>query len=126
MPDTLTDAKIRQAKPAAKPGKIFDGRGLFLLITPTVGSGGALSTFGGKAKSISLGVYPDVACERRGSGARRRASFWPRALILVKNGRPQRRSKLGPNGASATPFKRWRRSGLRSSLPLGQLAMPTQ
>jgi hypothetical protein len=33
--DRLSDAKVRSAKPAAKPYKLFDGGGLFLLIHPT-------------------------------------------------------------------------------------------
>ena len=30
----LTDLAVRRAKPAAKPRKIFDGNGLFLVINP--------------------------------------------------------------------------------------------
>jgi len=33
----LTDTAIRNAKPGEKPAKIFDERGLFLLVTPTGG-----------------------------------------------------------------------------------------
>ena len=33
----LTDAKARTIKPAEKPQKLFDGGGLFLLVTPTGG-----------------------------------------------------------------------------------------
>ncbi len=34
---TLTDTSMRNAKPGAKPIKLFDERGLFLLVTPTGG-----------------------------------------------------------------------------------------
>jgi len=34
---TLTDTAIRQAKPADKARKLFDGRGLYLLILATGG-----------------------------------------------------------------------------------------
>ena len=58
----LTDAAIRKAKPTHKQRKLFDGRGLFLLVTPT---GGKLFRFkyrfGGKEKLLALGAYPDVA-----------------------------------------------------------------
>lgn len=49
-------------KPTEKPLKLFDGGGLFLLVTPT---GGKLWNFKyrfeGKEKKLSLGVYPDVS-----------------------------------------------------------------
>jgi len=38
----LTDTKVRTFKPAKKPQKLFDGGGLFLLVTP---SGGKLWNF---------------------------------------------------------------------------------
>ena len=57
----LTDTAIRNAKPGAKPAKIFDERGLFLLVTPTGGKWWRLKyRFDDKEKLLSLGVYPDV------------------------------------------------------------------
>lgn len=57
----LSDTKIRNSKPAAKPRKLFDGGGLFLNLTP---AGGRLwrfkYRFDGKEKLLSLGIYPDV------------------------------------------------------------------
>ena len=58
---SLTDTAIRQAKPQAKPIKMFDDRGLFLLLSPT---GSRCWRFKyrieGREKSLSLGIYPDV------------------------------------------------------------------
>jgi integrase len=58
----LTDTKIRTAKPAEKPQKLFDGGGLFLLVTPT---GGKLwrfkYRFGGNEKLLSMGTYPGTS-----------------------------------------------------------------
>jgi len=58
----LTDTKIRNTKPREKDAKLFDGGGLFLLITP---SGGRLwhfkYRFGGKEKKLSFGAYPEVS-----------------------------------------------------------------
>jgi hypothetical protein len=58
----LTDTKIRTAKPTEKPQKLFDGGGLFLLITPT---GGKLwrfkYRFGGNEKLLSMGTYPGTS-----------------------------------------------------------------
>jgi Arm DNA-binding domain len=60
-PMPLTDAKLKNAKPADKPYKLTDGGGLFILIQPT---GGKLwrykYRFAGKEKRLALGVCPDV------------------------------------------------------------------
>jgi integrase len=65
----LTDAAIRNAKPAEKPRKLFDGGGLFLEIAP---SGGKLwrfkYRFAGKAKLLALGQWPETSL----SAARRK------------------------------------------------------
>ena len=58
---SLTDTAIRNAKPGAKPAKLFDERGLFLLVTPAGGKWWRLRyKFAGKEKLLSLGIYPDV------------------------------------------------------------------
>lgn len=70
MAALLSDTAIRNAKPTAKPRKLADGRGLYLLITP---AGGRLwrfkYRFEGKEKLLALGTYPEVplklARERR-------------------------------------------------------------
>ena len=57
----LTDTAIRNAKPSAKPAKLFDERGLFLIVTPTGGKWWRFRyKFDDKEKLLSLGVYPDV------------------------------------------------------------------
>lgn len=58
---TLTDTKIRNAKPGVKPTRLFDERGLYLEVSPAGGKWWRLKyRFGGKEKRLSLGVYPDV------------------------------------------------------------------
>ncbi len=62
MVTSLSDAKARNAKPAAKPYKIADGNGLFLLVTPSGGKYWRLKYFfAGKEKLLALGVYPDIS-----------------------------------------------------------------
>ena len=62
MPTSLSDAKVRNAKPKDKSYKISDGDGLFLLIMPNGSKYWRLKYFfGGKEKLLALGVYPDVA-----------------------------------------------------------------
>lgn len=54
----LTAPKIRQAKPAAKPYKLFDGGGLFLLVQPGGSKLWRLKyRFGGKEKLLAVGSY---------------------------------------------------------------------
>ncbi|KVF66947.1 integrase [Burkholderia cepacia] len=58
----LTDTAIKNAKPADKPVRLFDGGGLYLEVAPSGGKWWRLKyRFGGKEKRISLGVYPDVS-----------------------------------------------------------------
>ena len=58
----ITQVQIVNAKPRAKPYRLFDGRGLYVEISP---SGGRWWRFkyriNGKEKRLSLGVYPDVS-----------------------------------------------------------------
>lgn len=62
----LTDTAIRNAKPGAKPAKLFDERGLFLLVTPAGGKWWRFRyKFDGKEKLLSLGIYPDVPLASR-------------------------------------------------------------
>ncbi|WP_454742187.1 tyrosine-type recombinase/integrase [Cupriavidus necator] len=68
-----TDVAIKNAIKATKgsdrPLKLFDGGGLFLLITPAGGSYWRLKyRMAGKEKLLALGVYPDVSL----SGARKK------------------------------------------------------
>jgi hypothetical protein len=58
----LTDAATKNAKPADKPRKLADEKGLYLLIAPTGGKLWRLKYhFDGKEKLLSLGAYPDVS-----------------------------------------------------------------
>ena len=57
----LTDTAIRNAKPGAKPVKLFDEHGLYLEISPAGGKWWRLKfRFEGKENRLSLGTYPDV------------------------------------------------------------------
>ncbi len=59
---SITDIAIRNAKPADKPQKLFDGGGLFLLITPNGGKWWRLKyRYAGKEKLLSFGTYPEIS-----------------------------------------------------------------
>lgn len=58
----LTNTKVKRTKPADKPFKLFDGEGLFLLVTPAGSKWWRMKyRFGGKEKQAALGVYPGVS-----------------------------------------------------------------
>ena len=58
----LSDMKVQKAKAKDKPVTLFDGGGLFLMITPT---GGKLwrfkYRFDGKEKKLAFGSYPEIS-----------------------------------------------------------------
>ncbi len=61
----LTDTAIKAAKPGAKPIKLTDEKGLFLLVHPNGSRYWRMRyRFAGKEKLLALGVYPDVALKR--------------------------------------------------------------
>lgn len=58
----LTDAQVRNAKPSDKQQKLFDGHGLFLLITPAGGKLWRLKyRMHGKERLLSIGAYPAIS-----------------------------------------------------------------
>jgi len=99
----LTDAACRAAKPEEKQRKLADGRGLVLIIHPNGSKywSGAYR-FGGKQKSLSLGVYPDVTL----SDARAK---WEEARRQVKAGADpsveKQISKIATVAAQARTFE---------------------
>jgi hypothetical protein len=60
----LTPSQINHAEPKEKPFKLYDGYGLYILVTPT---GSKLWRFNyrfeGAQKSLSFGSYPDVSMD---------------------------------------------------------------
>ncbi|AGZ29651.1 MULTISPECIES: tyrosine-type recombinase/integrase [Burkholderia] len=58
----LTDKAVKNAKAGDKPVKLFDGGGMFLLVTPAGQRYWRLKyRVNGKEKLLALGVYPDVS-----------------------------------------------------------------
>ncbi len=58
----LTEKRIRQSSPSDKPLKLADGGGMYLLVRPDGSRYWRLDyRFGGKRKTLALGVYPQVS-----------------------------------------------------------------
>lgn len=61
----LTDTAIRTAKPAEKPYKLADEKGLFLLLNPNGSKWWRLKfRIDGKEKLLSLGTYPEISLKK--------------------------------------------------------------
>lgn len=77
---TLTELQVKNAKPAPKEIKLYDGGGLFLLVTPTGGKLWHMKyRFAGKEKKLTFGAYPVISL----SDARQRRED---AKRLLSNG----------------------------------------
>lgn len=58
----LSEQKLRNAKPEQKPYKLFDERGLFVIVRPDGAKWWRLKyRLGGVEKGLSLGIYPDTS-----------------------------------------------------------------
>jgi len=58
----LTSMAIEKVKQQSKPIRLYDGGGLFLLVTPAGGKLWRLKyRFGGKARLLALGAYPEIS-----------------------------------------------------------------
>jgi len=81
----LNDTGCRKAKPEAKPHKLSDGGGLFLLVTPNGSKWWRFRyRFEGREQMLSLGTYPDISlkvarhqkpCTRRASSSQVARAF---------------------------------------------------
>lgn len=75
---TLTDARIRAAKPAAKPYKVPAGDGLYLLVTPAGAKVWRLKyRFAAKEKLLVIGRFPELglaAARKKRNSAREQIS----------------------------------------------------
>ncbi|MFZ0946379.1 MAG: integrase arm-type DNA-binding domain-containing protein [Syntrophobacteraceae bacterium] len=59
---SLTDVKVRNAKPGEKQIKLSDSDGMYLLVTPNGGKCWRLKyRFSGKEKVLAIGTYPEIS-----------------------------------------------------------------
>lgn len=65
---SLTDADCRSAKAPDKPRKLSDEKGLYLLVNATGRYWRMDYRFGGKRKTLALGVYPEVSLKAAREG----------------------------------------------------------
>jgi hypothetical protein len=111
---TLTDTRIRNAKPRATAYKLGDGGGMYLLVTPDGARYWRMDyRFAGKRRTLALGVYPIVTL----SNARTHREH--ARLLLAQNVDPsaaKRRPSASPSSRARTRSKRSRGNGLQTSV----------
>lgn len=91
----LSDAKIRTAKPQIKPFKLFDEKGLYLLVNPNGSKYWRHKyRFNGKENLASYGVYPEVSLAE----AREKRDA---ARKLLSNGTDPNRAKQAEKATKA-------------------------
>lgn len=72
----LTATAVTQARSRARQYKLYDGRGLFLLVHPNGSKYWRLKyRYGDREKQLSLGVYPDVSLKKAREKAQEARSF---------------------------------------------------
>ena len=99
----LTDTQCRTAKRSDKDRKLFDGDGLYLLVTKSGGKLWKLKyRFNGIEKKLSIGSYPEVSLKEA------RATALEQRALLAKKVDPsaeKRIRRLQAEIATATTFK---------------------
>lgn len=119
----LTDVAIRNAKPGAKPTKLADGSGMFLLVTPAGGKLWRLKyRIDGREKLLAIGAYPEI-----GLGEARRRREEARELIALGKdpSREKQREKVRARIEAADTFnaiceeycQKRRRDGIKGWAP---------
>ena len=100
----LTKSKIDAAKPRERPYKLFDGRGLYIIINPNGRHWWRFKyRFDGLEKALALGVYPDV----RLSAARKKRDDARRLIAEegIDPGAQRKAAKTARTIAQADTFK---------------------
>lgn len=90
----LTDRQVRNAKPGPKPVKLFDGGGLFLLVTPNGGKWWALQVqLWGQGEASLAGLLPQISLK---DARNSRDEVWKQLAMGVSS----RRQSQGAAGRS--------------------------
>jgi Arm DNA-binding domain len=100
---TLTDTRIRNAKPNARAYKLSDGGGMYLLVRSDGGRYWRLDyRFAGKRRTLALGVYPIVTL----SDARSRRQEARKLLVQnIDPGTAKKAAKRAGKLASENTFE---------------------
>ncbi|MDQ3349454.1 MAG: tyrosine-type recombinase/integrase [Acidobacteriota bacterium] len=110
----LTDVRVRTLKPRAKPYKVADRDGLYLLVQPTGGRWWRFDyRFGGTRRTLSLGVLKDVPL----ADARDRLSAVRKQLVSGVDPGAVRRAEKQQQSAERDTFEAVARAWLDQQRP---------
>src|SRR5680860_649059 len=99
----LTHTTVRNVKPADKSITLFDGGGLFLLVSPTGGKWWRLKyRYEGKGKLLSLGTYPAVTLKQART---KRDALRAQLAAGVDPGQMRKTMKAAQGGLNADSFE---------------------
>ncbi|MGY9106061.1 MAG: tyrosine-type recombinase/integrase, partial [Alphaproteobacteria bacterium] len=100
---SLTVSALNAAKPATKPYKLFDGKGLYLSVQPTGTKIWRLKyRFDGKEKKLALGAYPEIGLK---DARAKRDSTKSLLAVGTDPGEQKRLEKLERAYRSANTFR---------------------
>ena len=111
---SLTDTKVKNARPAEKAVKLTDGFGLYLLLHPNGSKYWQLGyRFDGKQKVFSIGVYPAVSLADARQRRDEAKKLLAQSRILLSSVKPLLRCRpSGPRaiaGLLSLPNRRWKK-----------------
>lgn len=101
--DLLADVTVRKVSPTGQRTRLYDGRGLYLEVTPSGGKWWRFKyRFGGKEKLLSMGTYPDTTLKK--AREKRDAA---RALLAseVDPSAVRKAAKVGHAGVALNSFE---------------------
>ena len=115
----LKDVHVKNARPARKIYRLFDGGGLYLEITPSGGKYWRYKyRFGGKEKRLALGVYPDLSlADTRGMHAQARKTLATGRDPSEVKRETKRQSFLKAENTFETVAREWHQSRLDNWTP---------
>ncbi len=99
----LPDTRIRNAKPKSKPYKLFDGGGLFLLVSPNGSKLWRLKyRYLGKEKLYAVGAYPSLGAKEARNERERLKALLAQNIDLTQH---KRTAKAQKEAASENTFE---------------------
>lgn len=99
----LTDMQLSKAKPQEKQVKLFDGGGLFLLITPSGGKWWRFKyRFNDKEGLLSFGTYPEISLSE---ARKRREEAREQVAMGIDPGEARKASKAAHAESTANSFE---------------------
>lgn len=109
----LTALEVERTKPGTAQKKLYDGRGLLLIVTPAGGKWWRFNySFSGKSKTISCGTYPEVSLAQAREKREEARKLLATGIALPQTERPLKQPKrnywqIALNVSPVNGIKKW-------------------